>query len=183
MTEIQTPAVASEKIAGVYHVAVRVFADERGRFMETFRSEWFPQVSWARLQTNRSDSHTGVLRGLHYHHRQVDYWYVPAGRVRVALVDVRPASPTFGAVETLDLGAENNAGLFIPTGVAHGFAAHTDATLMYIVNQYYDSSDELGIAWDDPDLGIDWGVSQPLLSDRDRSNPRLRALPRETLPR
>ena len=89
-----SPIQESAQIAGLYTVHIPVFADERGRFMETFRVEWFPQVSWARLQTNRSDSVTGVLRGLHYHHHQVDYWYVPRGSVRVGLADLRPSSPT-----------------------------------------------------------------------------------------
>lgn len=181
---IVAAAAVSEKIAGVYRVPIRAYEDERGRFMETFRVEWFPQVDWTQLQHNRSDSRAGVLRGLHYHHHQVDYWYVPAGTVRVGLADVRPDSATFGAVETLELGGAHNAGLFIPTGVAHGFVALTDATLFYVVNRYYNGGkDEFGVAWDDPDLGVAWGVESPLLSERDRQNPRLRDIARDTLPR
>lgn len=181
---VQSPARAVEQIDGVYTVSIRAFSDERGQFMEAFRTEWFPQVSWAKIQNNRSDSRRGVVRGLHYHFHQVDYWYVPSGRVRAAMVDLRPASPTFRATWTVELGGERNLGLYIPVGVAHGFAALTDCTLMYIVNNFYgDGSDEHGVAWDDPDIGIDWGIAEPLVSDRDRRNRRLRDIPPGELPR
>lgn len=180
----ESPIQESSQIAGIYTVAIRTFGDERGRFMETFRLEWFPQVSWARLQTNRSDSKTGVLRGLHYHHHQVDYWYVPSGMVRVGLVDLRPSSPTYRATQTLEIGDDNNMGVFIPTGVAHGFVTLTDATLTYVVNQYYDGGkDENGVAWDDPDLAVPWGYDTPILSPRDQENQRLRDIPADNLPR
>ena len=76
-------------IPGVLLVELRPFADERGRFTETFRKEWFPQRAWSNVQSNRSDSRAGVLRGLHYHFHQVDYWYLAAGRIRVGLADLR----------------------------------------------------------------------------------------------
>jgi dTDP-4-dehydrorhamnose 3,5-epimerase len=179
-----TPARPLEIIAGVYTLPVRVFADERGQFMEMFRREWFDWVSWERLQTNRSDSKAGVLRGLHYHFHQVDYWFVSHGRIRVGLCDLRTSSPTYKAATTVEIGAEDSTGMFIPQGVAHGFLALTDCTLLYVVNNYYDGGqDELGVAWDDPDIGLDWGTTQPLLSPRDRQNPRLRAIPADRLPR
>lgn len=157
--------------------------DERGQFLETFRKEWFPQRAWTRIQTNRSDSRAGVLRGLHYHHHQVDYWYVTRGRIRVGLADLRPSSPTHGRSAVLELDASEPRGLFIPTGVAHGFVALTDATLTYLVDNYYDGSDENGVAWDDPQLAVPWGVEAPLLSSRDQSNPRLADIPPDRLPR
>src|SRR5215213_8024792 len=107
-----SPAVASERIAGIYTVPIRSFDDERGRFMETFRLEWFSWVDWSRLQSNRSDSRAGVLRGLHFHHHQVDYWYVPRGLVRVGLVDLRSSSATYRATEVLEIGDSNNVGVF-----------------------------------------------------------------------
>lgn len=168
--------VKSSRIIGVKFAHLKAFADERGRFMETFRKEWFPERSWEIIQTNRSDSKAGVLRGLHFHNLQVDYWYCPAGRVRVALADVRPDSPTYKAIETVEIGDDNQMGVFIPVGVAHGFVALTDATLTYLVDNYYTGSDEFGVAWDDPDLGIDWGVEKPILSGRDQQNPRLAEL-------
>lgn len=184
-TQILPPVRAAQHIEGVYTVPIRVFEDERGRFMETFRRSWFPWVDWERLQANRSDSKPGVLRGLHYHHQQVDYWYVPKGQVRAAMVDLRPSSPTYRAKYVLDIGEENNLGVFIPVGVAHGFLALTDATLMYMVNNYYDGGkDELGVAWNDPDINLDWGLTfPPLLSPRDQRNPFLRDIPKDQLPR
>ncbi|RMG96044.1 MAG: dTDP-4-keto-6-deoxy-D-glucose epimerase [Chloroflexi bacterium] len=165
----------SSVISGVYVVELRPFSDPRGRFMETFRKEWFPQRSWDIIQTNRSDSKAGVLRGLHYHRQQVDYWYVARGRIRAALADIRPSSPTYLATQTIEMGEENEIGLFIPIGVAHGFVALTHATLTYIVDNYYNNGqDEFGIIWNDPTLNINWGVTEPILSDRDASNPPFR---------
>ncbi len=179
----KSPARASRHIDGVYTVSIRPFEDKRGRFMETFRSEWFPQVDWSQFQSNRSDSKAGVLRGLHYHHHQIDYWYVPSGLVRVGLADVRPASPTFRATEVLEMGDGSPLGVFIPVGVAHGFAALTDATLIYIVNRYYDGSDEHGVAWNDAELDVDWGIVSPVVSARDADNPRLRDIAEDALPK
>jgi dTDP-4-dehydrorhamnose 3,5-epimerase len=173
----------SKHISGVFTVQLRPFADDRGRFMETFRKEWFPQRGWQIIQSNRSDSKAGVLRGLHYHHHQVDYWYVVGGRIRAGLVDLRPSSPTYKATEMVTMGGEEEIGLFIPIGVAHGFAALTDATLMYVVDNYYhDGSDENGVAWDDPDIGLDWGLADPIISDRDTGNPYMRDIPPGRLP-
>jgi dTDP-4-dehydrorhamnose 3,5-epimerase len=167
----------SSHIRGVRIVHLKALGDERGRFLETFRKDWFPERTWEIVQTNRSDSRAGVLRGLHYHFRQVDYWYVPRGRVRVGLADLRKNSPTFGAGEVLEIGDHNECGVFIPSGVAHGFYALTDATLTYLVDNYYDGSDEFGVAWDDPTLAVPWGVTDPILSGRDRANPRLEEIP------
>jgi dTDP-4-dehydrorhamnose 3,5-epimerase len=94
----------SRLISGVYLVSLQAYTDDRGRFMETFRKEWFPQREWSNVQSNRSDSKSGVLRGLHYHHHQVDYWYVVSGKIRAALVDLRPSSPTRLATQTIDMG-------------------------------------------------------------------------------
>lgn len=177
-----TKITESTRIPGVKHVEFRVFEDERGRFMETFRTEWFAERSWEIIQSNRSHSRANVLRGLHYHHHQVDYWQVLEGSILVGLADLRAASPTFGASDTIRLSAESPAGLFIPVGVAHGFLALTDVTLLYLVDNYYTGSDELGVAWNDPDLAVAWGITDPLLSDRDRNNPFLRDIPRAALP-
>ncbi|MCI0579253.1 MAG: dTDP-4-dehydrorhamnose 3,5-epimerase [Chloroflexi bacterium] len=173
----------SKAIAGVYLVHLRLYADERGRFVETFRKEWFPQRSWEIVQSNRSDSAAGVLRGLHYHHHQVDYWYVVRGAIRAGLYDLRPGSPTRGAAQSIELSDDNNLGLFIPIGVAHGFLVLTSATLIYIVDNYYDGGDEFGILWNDPDVGLDWGTADPILSPRDARNPRLAEIPPDRLPR
>jgi dTDP-4-dehydrorhamnose 3,5-epimerase len=151
--------------------------------METFRKEWFPQRSWDRVQINRSDSKKGVLRGLHYHHQQIDYWYVIEGVLRAAVVDIRPNSATYLNTITIEMGGENNIGLFIPSGVAHGFYAITDVTLTYVIDNYFDGGrDEYGVAWNDPQIGMDWGTVDPILSDRDRNNPLLRDIVEEDLP-
>jgi dTDP-4-dehydrorhamnose 3,5-epimerase len=92
----------------------------------------------------------------------------------VGLADLRPNSPTFKTGITLDLTADTPQGLFIPVGVAHGFYALTDMMLVYVVNQYYNGGkDENGVAWDDPQLGVNWDVQDPILSKRDMQNPRL----------
>lgn len=184
MTSPASPIQELSQIAGVYIVPIRVFADERGRFMETFRREWFPWINWDKQQGNRSDSKAGVLRGLHYHLRQIDYWYVTDGTIRVGLADLRRSSPTFRATHTLEITPENPIGLFIPSGVAHGFVALTDASLTYLVNQYYDGGeDERGVAWNDPDLNLDWGIEAPIVSARDAANPLLRDIPDDVMPR
>ena len=165
---------SSKVIDGVIRVHLTSFPDARGRFTETFRSEWFPNTDWRRVQMNRSDSAAGVLRGLHYHFHQVDFWYVQRGTIRVGLADLRPASPTFKSVEVFDMGeaADGHFGLFIPVGVAHGLYTLTDVTLTYVVNNYYDGADELGVAWDDPELNVPWGVDAPSISARDKDLPR-----------
>lgn len=135
------------------------------------------------VQANRSDSVAGVLRGLHYHLLQADYWYVTAGRMFTALCDLRASSPTRGAVETLEMGEGNDVGLYIPPGVAHGFLALTDVTLTYLVDRYFDPTDELGVRFDDPGIGIPWPAGERILSDRDRTNPSLADVAPERLPR
>ena len=181
---IRSVAEAFDAIQGVMTVPLRPLGDARGRFMETFRAEWFPQADWSRMQCNRSDSAAGVLRGLHYHFQQVDYWFPARGQIRVGLVDLRRSSPTYLRGARLDIGDDNPLGIFIPEGVAHGFAALTDCTLMYVVNNYYDGGkDEFGIAWDDPQAGINWGVEAPALSARDMRNPRIADIPPSAQPR
>lgn len=179
MSNIQESTI----IKDVQIAHLKPFGDERGRFMETFRKEWFPQRSWEIIQTNRSDSKAGVLRGLHYHFQQVDYWYVISGKIRAGLVDLRPHSSTFGRAQTLEMGEENQVGVFIPIGVAHGFVALTDVTLIYVVDNYYNGADEFGVAWNDPEVAIPWGVESPLLSPRDAVNPHLRDIPPDKLPK
>jgi len=171
----------SSRIRGVKLAILKPFADERGRFLETFRREWFPERGWEAVQANRSDSREGVLRGLHYHRRQIDYWVPMAGRMRIALADIRRGSPTRGAVEVLELDEREPMGVFVPVGVAHGFLALTDSTLAYVVDNYYDGDDELGVAWNDSDLAVPWGTTAPVLSERDRDNRRLRDIPEAEL--
>jgi dTDP-4-dehydrorhamnose 3,5-epimerase len=179
MVDIQ----AFQAIVGVKTVPLTLYPDARGTFGEFFRREWFPQVSWEAVQINRSVSRAGVLRGLHYHLHQVDYWLLLAGKMRVGLADLRPDSRTYKAGATIEVDANNPTGVFIPVGVAHGMYALTDITLMYVVNQYYDGgTDERGVAWDDPDLGVAWNADEPSLSERDQTNRRLKDIPADELP-
>jgi len=165
----------SDEIAGVYVAEPTIHGDERGIFVETFRREWIPGAR-EMIQANRADRQAGAIVGLHYHLHQADYWYVPFGRARVVLHDLRIGSPTEGKTMSFDLGARadgthDHRGVFIPPGVAHGFGSLTAMTITYLVDGYYNAADELGVAWDDPAVGGDWGLTDPVLSDRDRNNP------------
>jgi dTDP-4-dehydrorhamnose 3,5-epimerase len=165
----------SPTIAGVYVVEPTIHGDERGIFIETYRREWFPQGR-EMVQGNRGNRQQGAIVGLHYHLHQADYWYVPSGAARVVLHDLRVGSPTDGATLAIDLGqradgTHDHRGVFIPPGVAHGFAALTDMVITYLVDNYYNPEDELGVAWDDPAIDADWGVVDPTLSARDQQNP------------
>ncbi len=174
--------IESDSIADVILVEPTIHGDERGRFIETYRRSWFP-LGREMTQANRSEKQAGAIVGLHYHLHQADYWYVLRGTARVVLHDLRHGSPTDGATLTIDLDGDHDRGVFIPPGVAHGFASLTDLTLWYLVDNYYNPADELGVAWDDPEIGADWGVADPVLSERDRSNPLRAQIPPGVQPR
>jgi len=166
---------ASSTIAGVHVVRPDVHRDGRGLFIETYRRSWFPEGR-EMVQANRADRQRGSLVGLHYHLHQADYWYVPFGLARIVLHDLRAGSPTDAATLAFDLGGADRAshdhgGVFIPPGVAHGFAALTDMTITYLVDGYYNPADELGLLWNDAAVTADWGVADPILSKRDQTNP------------
>jgi dTDP-4-dehydrorhamnose 3,5-epimerase len=173
--------VESDLIAGVFVVEPDAHGDERGRFIETYRRSWFP-LGREMVQGNRSDKQAGAVVGLHYHLHQADYWLVPRGTARVVLHDLRLGSPTDRTTEVLEIGEADCRGVFIPPGVAHGFASLTDMTITYLVDSYYNPEDELGVAWDDPEIAADWGVVAPILSTRDQRNPRRSDLPRDRVP-
>ena len=167
--------IESDRISGVILVDPDIHGDERGYFVETYRREWFAQGR-EMIQGNRGDRQAGAIVGLHYHLHQADYWYVPNGAAKVVLHDLRTGSPTDRATLTIDLGIQSDGskshrGVFIPPGVAHGFAAVTDMTITYLVDGYYNPADELGVAWNDPAVEADWGLADPVLSARDQSNP------------
>lgn len=167
-------------IEGVLVVRPMSHEDERGSLSEVFRAS---QVGLADpvVQANLSISRQGVLRGLHFHRRQFDYWILVQGRMRVGLADLRLGSPTEGAGKVLDL--SEGMGLLIPPGVAHGFAALSDLRLLYLVTAYFDGTDEQGVAWDDPDLALPWELPfLPLLSERDKTNPRFSDMSRSQRP-
>jgi dTDP-4-dehydrorhamnose 3,5-epimerase len=166
--------VALTDLPDVRLVDLVAHGDERGAFTELYRQAWLPSGAPPIVQSNLSRSKAGVLRGLHFHRRQADYWCVVAGRAFVVLADLRRGSPTFRSVETITFDAgEVLRGLYVPPGVAHGFCALTDLELLYQVDAYFTGEDEHGVAWNDPELAIAWPVEQPILSDRDRANPSL----------
>ena len=167
---------ASDRIAGAYLVTPEIHGDQRGLFIETYRRSWFPEGR-EMLQGNRANRQSGAVVGLHYHLHQSDYWYVPFGTARVVLHDLREGGPTDGKTWCLDLSGENHLGVYIPPGVAHGFAALSDMVITYLVDGYYNPADELGVAWDDLTIGADWGVTDPILSNRDQANPMRSDLP------
>ena len=176
-----TTVTESDVIAGVYIVEPSAHGDERGFIMETYRREWFPQGR-EMVQANRADRAAGCLVGLHYHLHQADYWYIPFGRDRVVLHDLRTGSPTDGATWSFDLGRRDDGthdhrGVFIPPGVAHGFSSLTDMTITYLVDAYYNPADELGVLWNDPAIAGDWGMEAPILSNRDQTNPKRADIP------
>ncbi len=188
-----SPARPASALPGVRYGAVDRFGDARGSFREVWRASAFGPIDPADagstpgspptfVQANLSVSAAGVLRGLHLHRRQLDYWLMASGRAFVALVDIRPmlAGGPAPAVETRELAADD--WVAIPTGVAHGFLALDPLELIYLVTNEYDGADELGFAWDDALAAVPWPHldvtpdGRPVLSDRDRSNPPLAEL-------
>jgi dTDP-4-dehydrorhamnose 3,5-epimerase len=168
-------------ITDVWIVDPDAHGDGRGNFYETYRRSWFP-LGREMVQGNRSDKAAGAVVGLHYHLHQADYWLCPRGTARVVLHDLRQGSPTEGATEHLELSGDNCRGVFVPPGVAHGFGSLTDLTLTYLVDSYYNPDDELGVAWDDPAIAADWGITKPILSDRDQKNPTRANIPPNRMP-
>jgi dTDP-4-dehydrorhamnose 3,5-epimerase len=176
----------SEQIEGVILVTPDIYGDDRGFFIETYRREWLP-LGREMIQGNRGDRKASSIVGFHYHLHQADYWYVPYGSCRVILHDLRVGSKTQRNTLSLDVGAQEDGthkhtGIFIPPGVAHGFAAITDMTITYMVDNYYNSADELGVAWDDPSINAKWGIENPVLSERDKKNPLFEQIRDEFIP-
>lgn len=172
---------------GVLLIEPDVHRDARGFFLETYRTETYRALGITEpfVQDNHSRSAGGTVRGLHLQvsRPQAKLIRVIEGEIYDVAVDVRRGSPTFGKWIGLTLSAENFAQCYIPIGFAHGFAVTSDmAQVEYKCSDVYDRAAEIGIAWDDPVLGITWPVTRPILSDRDRQNLPLAALMAE-LPR
>ncbi len=168
---------ASPQIPGVEWGHVKPHADSRGAFRELWRSSKSSRddPSERFVQANLSLSNPGVLRGLHFHKRQRDYWVVVEGEVFVALLDLRsrgsgdPPRPVTRVLNANDT-------VSIPEMVAHGFLAIRATNLLYLVTNEYDGTDEHGLAWDDPEIAVPWprvetADGRPILSDRDQANP------------
>ncbi len=166
--------------AGTLHRTLEPHVDDRGCFTELYRNEWDTGV--APIQWNAVRSEAGVLRGVHVHLRHDDYLTVPVGRASVGLRDLRSGSPTEGLAAIVALGADRQAALAIPHGVAHGFYFHEPSLHVYAVTRYWDPSDELSCRWDDPELEIPWPVQSARVSERDAASQSLRALLDELAP-
>ncbi|WNQ12893.1 dTDP-4-dehydrorhamnose 3,5-epimerase [Paenibacillus aurantius] len=168
-------------LEGVFLLEPVCHSDSRGFFMESYHAAALAAVAgdFAFVQDNHSLSEkAGVLRGLHFQlppKAQTKLVRVTAGAVYDVVVDLRRSSPTFGRWAGFLLTASNKRQLLVPKGFAHGFCTLVPRTeFLYKVDEYYSPEHDRGIAWDDPDLGIDWPVANPLMSDKDRSLPRLR---------
>ncbi|VAW46225.1 dTDP-4-dehydrorhamnose 3,5-epimerase [hydrothermal vent metagenome] len=174
-----------QKITDVLLIKPKVFGDERGYFMETFRQDKFEQAVGHAvdfIQDNESKSTQGVLRGLHFQHPpyvQSKLVRVIEGKVLDVAVDIRQDSPTFGQHVAVELSAENKHQLFIPRGFAHGFVVLSETAIFaYKVDNYYSPECDAGLAYDDRDLNIDWRLPKESLklSDKDKIQPKLTAL-------
>jgi dTDP-4-dehydrorhamnose 3,5-epimerase len=165
-------------IPGVLVVTPKVFGDERGFFLEIYNKEVFQQagIEPEFVQDNHSKSIRGVVRGLHYQKKFPQGKLIRAiqGEVLDVIVDIRRGSPTFARWTSILISAENKKQVWIPGGLAHGFAVLSEtAEFCYKVTDYYHPEDEAGIRWNDPQLNINWQVQNPLLSEKDSGLPLL----------
>lgn len=174
--------VLETRLPGVFIIEPRVHGDDRGFFVETFQSERFAQQTGITLQfvqDNHSRSRRGVLRGLHAqrHHAQGKLVRAARGEVFDVAVDIDPASTTFGQWVGTTLSDSNHRQLWIPPGYAHGFLVLSKlADFEYKCTDYYHPEDEIGVIWNDPDIGITWPLDDPTLSAKDMALPALREL-------
>ncbi len=174
-------------IPGILLLEPPRFEDDRGFFMETWHEEKYRQAGIDKpfVQDNRSHSKKNVLRGLHYQlqHAQGKLVFAVTGRIFDVAVDIRPDSPFFGKWTGAELSAENRRQIYVPEGFAHGFVVLSDyADVIYKCTDFYAPGDEYGLLWSDPDIGIDWPVTSPILSDKDRQAPSLLQVPESLLP-
>ncbi len=178
--------IVDTNIADLKIIEPKVFGDERGFFMETFRNDWFKEhcVNVDFVQDNHSKSKQGILRGLHYQlqHTQGKLVRVVSGEVFDVAVDMRPGSTTFGQWFGLLLSAENKKQLWVPAGFAHGFYVTSEsAEFVYKCTDYYHPESEVSIAWNDPTIGIKWPLidgKAPSLSGKDEQGLSISDAPR-----
>jgi dTDP-4-dehydrorhamnose 3,5-epimerase len=169
------------RIEGLVLVGPTVFPDSRGFFLETYRRNDYRAlgIDAEFVQDNHSRSQKGAIRAFHFQLEPGQAKLVRAARGTVydVAIDLRRDSPTYRQHEAVELSDSNHRQLFVPVGFAHGFCVTSDvADVTYKVSSYYDAAHERGIAFDDPDLGVEWPVDDPLVSARDRANPRLREI-------
>jgi dTDP-4-dehydrorhamnose 3,5-epimerase len=179
--------VQTTPLPGVLIVSPRLFGDPRGFFVETYQQQRYREVGIDVdfVQDNLSRSVKGTLRGLHFQHPngQAKLVQVVQGEIFDVAVDIRRGSPTFGRWFGTVLSEADQRQLFIPQGFAHGFCVLSETALFsYKCSAYYAPGSEGGLRWDDPDMAITWGVDAPLLSERDRAWPLLKAIAPARLP-
>ncbi len=179
--------VLASSLDGVYIIEPAVYADARGFFTETYNMERYRAAGFGQpfVQDNLSLSVRGTVRGLHYQHPHDQAKLVMAvkGEIYDVAVDIRRGSPRFGQWVGVRLSGENKRQLFIPEGFAHGFCVLSETAIVtYKCSELYHPDSERGLIWNDPDLGIDWPVRDPIISDKDLRNGHLKNLPAEMLP-
>jgi dTDP-4-dehydrorhamnose 3,5-epimerase len=179
--------VIASPLPGVRVVEPNVFGDHRGFFMESYQQQRYMEsgIDTVFVQDNISLSVRNTLRGLHYQHPrgQAKLVQVLQGEIFDVVVDIRKGSPTWGQWFGVTLSSDNKRQLFIPDGYAHGFCVTSDTALFaYKCSDYYLPEDEGGVRWDDPQIGIQWPVQSPILSDRDKNYTGLDAIPADRLP-
>jgi len=170
--------IIDTKLPGVLIIEAQHFADNRGCFMETYHQKTYEAAGLKKpfVQDNLSHSRQNVLRGLHYQLRnpQGKLIYVVSGEIYDVAVDIRRGSPTFGKWEGVNLSSENRKQIYVPEGFAHGFVVLSKtADVIYKCTDLYAPGDEYGIFWNDPAIGIKWPIDAPILSDKDKQNPRI----------
>ena len=179
--------IITTNLPGVIVFEPKKFGDKRGFFLETFRADVLQDagINTQFVQDNHSRSSKGVLRGLHYQMTQTQgkLVRVATGAVFDVAVDVRHGSPTFGQWYGAQLDEDNMRMMYVPPGYAHGFVVLSDTTdFIYKCTNYYHPESEQGIAWDDPDIGIKWPITEVALSDKDKNNSRLKDQTSDKLP-
>ena len=175
--------VTQTTLPGVVVVEPKIHRDERGFFLESFNSRDFDDAQLPNFfsQDNHSRSQKGVLRGLHYQYPAWQGKLVRAivGEIYDVAVDIRFDSPNFGCWFGIVLSAENSKQLYVPPGFAHGFCVLSDvAEMIYKCTTFYEPEDDGSILWNDPNIGVKWPISEPILSEKDRNAPRLSELPK-----
>ncbi len=178
--------VRETKLPGVLLFEPKIWPDPRGWFVELWRSDRYSQHGLPATfkQDNASSSTRGVLRGLHFQNpsAQGKLVFPLQGEIYDVAVDIRRSSPSFGKWVGATLSAEKKQQIWVPAGFAHGFVVTSEAAVVvYKCTDLYDNKAEWGVAWDDPDLAIDWPVKAPLLSEKDKVYPRLKDLPERAL--
>jgi dTDP-4-dehydrorhamnose 3,5-epimerase len=174
-------------LAGLLLVEPDVFGDARGFFLETWQEQRYREAGIAGpfVQDNVSFSRRGILRGLHFQNpsAQGKLMSVLEGEVFDVAVDLRRSSPTFGRWHGVRLSGENHAQFYVPPGFAHGFQVVSEAALVfYKCTDFYTPRHELAIAWNDPAIGVQWPIAEPVLSAKDRCGMRLSDVPADRLP-